>query len=310
MKRIVLVLSMWTLAFPAFAQQDAQFTHFFFNNQTFNPGATGINDRICFGLTVRDQWLGFAGNPKTLAFNASLPFLRQNGIGLTAVADQLGASSDVNVKLSYSFHIPLGNGRKLGVGADAGIINKGINFSLMNPVSPNDPYLTAPTSSAMKPDIGVGLFYKSQNLHFGVSTQKLLESTVQMGTAYTQIRRHYYITGGYTYNMAGGVWALKPSFLVKSDGTATQFDINALLEFRDQVYLGASYRYQDAVAAMIGFKLRQGLVIGYSYDFTTNGLSEPTEGASQGSHEIYLGFCMKPPAPPVEPPYRDVTHLY
>ena len=309
MKKIILFLSLSALMCPAFSQQDPQFTHFFFNNQTFNPGATGINDKICFGLTARDQWLGFAGNPKTIAFNASAPFARQNGIGITAIADQLGASSDVNVKVSYSFHVPLGNGRKLGIGVDGGIINKGIDFTNMNPVSPGDPYLASPISSAMTPDIGVGLFYKGQNLYFGASSQKLLTSTVKLGTAYTQIRRHYYITGGYNYPMgSGGTWELKPSFLVKSDGTATQFDINTLVEWQKTFYLGATYRYQDAAAAMVGFK-KNGLTIGYSYDFTTNGLKEPTKGASQGSHEVYLGFCIKPPVPPKPPKYIDVTLL-
>lgn len=307
MKKIILVLSSLALAFPAFSQQDVQFSHFFFNNQTFSPAATGINDKICFGLTMREQWTGFAGNPQTGAFTFSMPFARQHGIGLTAIADQLGASSDVNVKASYSFHIPLGNGRKLGVGFDAGIINKGINFSKMNPVDVDDPYLKTPTSSAMKPDIGAGLFYKSQNLYFGLSSQKLLESSVSLGSATTHIRRHYYITGGYDYKMAP-MWNLKPSFLVKSDGTATQFDINTLVEWNNTFYLGATYRYQDAVAGMIGFK-RGGLTMGYSYDFTTNGLREPTEGASQGSHEIYLGYCIKPPVPPKPPKYIDVTWL-
>ncbi|MCX6182638.1 MAG: type IX secretion system membrane protein PorP/SprF [Bacteroidetes bacterium] len=308
MKKIVLVLSLSVLMLPAFAQQDPQFTHFFFNNQTFNPGATGINDKICFGLTARDQWKGFAGNPQTLAFNASAPFARQNGIGITAVADQLGASNDVNVKVSYSFHVPLGNGRKLGIGFDGGIINKGINFASMNPVTQGDPYATSSVNSSMAPDIGVGLFYKGQNLYFGASSQKLIASKVSFGaTAQTQLRRHYYITGGYNYPV-GTDWAIKPSFLVKSDGTATQFDINTLVEWKSTMYLGATYRYQDAAAALVGYKLN-GLVIGYSYDFTTNGLREPSKGASQGSHEIYLGFCIKPPVPPKPPKYIDVTLL-
>ncbi len=295
--------------FSAYSQQDAQFTHFFFNNQTFNPGATGINDKICFGLTARDQWAGFAGNPKTGAFNFATPLGRQNGVGLTAIYDQLGASTDVNVKASYSFHVALGNGRKLGIGIDAGIINKGIDFTKMSPVSAGDPYLVSPASSAMTPDIGVGLFYKSQNLYFGASSQKLIMSKVTLGTASTQIRRHYYITGGYNYAMGtGGVWVLKPSFLIKSDGTATQFDINTLVEWSNTFYFGATYRYQDAAAALVGFR-KGSMVIGYSYDFTTNGLREPSKGASQGSHEIYFGYCIKPPVPPKPPKYIDVTWL-
>ena len=104
------------------------------------------------------------------------------------------------------------------------------------------------------------------------------------------------------------MWLLKPSFLIKSDGTVPQFDVNALAEWNQKIFAGVTYRYQDAVAALVGYKVGD-LTISYAYDFTTNGLKEPKVGGSQGTHEIYLAYCMKPPTPPKPPVYKDVTWL-
>ena len=305
MKKILLFLAVSAMMTSAVAQQDAQLTHFFFNNQTFNPGATAINDKICVGLTMRNQWVGFTGAPKTGVLNFSMPFARQNGFGITAIADQAGQANDVSVKASYSFHADLKNGRKLGLGIDAGIINKGYSPGF-KAVDAGDASIAV--GSAMTPDVGVGIFYKSPSLYFGVSSQKLLESKVIIGgTSETHIRRHYYITGGYNYQM-NPMWLLKPSFLIKSDGTVPQFDVNALAEWNQKIFAGVTYRYQDAVAALVGYKVGD-LTISYAYDFTTNGLKEPKVGGSQGTHEIYLAYCMKPPTPPKPPVYKDVTWL-
>jgi hypothetical protein len=64
---------------------------------------------------------------------------------------------------------------------------------------------------------------------------------------------------------------------------------------------------------MVGFyPLSKGgnstLKIGYAYDYTTSGLGEPSQGASSGSHEIYVGYCIKPPVKP-RVTYYDPTWL-
>jgi hypothetical protein len=91
-----------------------------------------------------------------------------------------------------------------------------------------------------------------------------------------------------------------PSLLLKSDATSTQLDGSVLFMYDDMVWLGATFRTEDAIAPMIGYqyKFPKGtsmLRLGYSYDVTTSEL----KNYSSGSHEIMLSYCfqlIKPPS--------------
>ena len=332
MKKIFTLVALSALILPAFAQQDKQITHYFFNNITTNPGAAGVNENICVGMTLRNQWVGFPGNPQTGIFTFSSPLAPKfGGVGLVLIADQLGASKDFTFKASYAYQFKLGANKDkvVSVGLNAGFLNRGIDFSLFNTASgPTytqllDPYLMGATGtqSVLKPDLGGGVFYDSRNITFGLSAQQLLAGSDKFGKltyasgAESHIRRHYYMTGGYKYKPGNGDWLFKPSFLLKSDGVATQFDFNILAEWRETIWGGATYRYQDAATVMIGFyptlergNVNKTLRIGYAYDFTTSGMGEPSQGGSTGSHEIYIGYCLKKPVPP-RVTYFDPTWL-
>lgn len=86
--------------------------------------------------------------------------------------------------------------------------------------------------------------------------------------------------------------------LVKSDATSTQVDLNATFLYNNMVWLGVSYRTEDAIAPMIGYQFKPNdksmLRIGYSYNVATSALSN----YSSGSHEVMLNYCVllvKPP---------------
>jgi hypothetical protein len=79
---------------------------------------------------------------------------------------------------------------------------------------------------------------------------------------------------------------LQPSVLVKNDGGgSTQFDLNATFLYNNMLWLGVSYRTEDAIAPMLGYQFKPNeksmLKIGYSYDVTTSRL----KNYSSGSHE-------------------------
>ena len=83
----------------------------------------------CFDLVARDQWFGFEGRPQTglLNYNGPLRQIENVGIGGVLVYDVIGAETNINFKLNGAYHINLGsNGAKLGIGLDAGIIQKGM----------------------------------------------------------------------------------------------------------------------------------------------------------------------------------------
>ncbi|MBS1941403.1 MAG: type IX secretion system membrane protein PorP/SprF, partial [Bacteroidetes bacterium] len=66
------------------------------------------------------------------------------------------------------------------------------------------------------------------------------------------------------------------------------------------VWIGATYRTEDAVSLMVGYWMKKTFQFGYSYDLTMTNLRNYTSG----THEVMLGitFGKNPPAPPSSAP--------
>jgi len=95
---------------------------------------------------------------------------------------------------------------------------------------------------------------------------------------------HAYLIGGYVWDLSYDL-KFKPTFIMKAvAGAPLQVDISANMLFNEKFTLGAGYRWSAAISAMAGFQATDQLLIGYAYDFDTNGLSK----YNSGSHEIFL----------------------
>lgn len=313
----------------SYAQQEAQFTQNMFNKIGVNPGFAGINKAICATAIFRQQWMGFTETvgdqennvaPQTMLFS-----LHSNvdpihgGLGLVIYKDKLGYEDNIGVKFGYSFIQPL-NGGYLGLGIMAGFLNKKIDFSQFNPIDAGDPLLNgSATESDMVFDLSFGAYYEKPGQYYaGISSSQLMESASSYGVdlASPQLKRHYYLMGGYQWQIPNNPeLELRPNIFIKTDFASTQYDINALMYYRSQFWGGISYRPQDAVAVLIGAqpflnsgnKSLEKLMIGYSYDVTTSAMG--SNSRSSGSHEIMLHYCFNIVIPDIPSSYRNVRFL-
>ncbi len=287
MKRLFTVLIVISFATSSFGQQDPQFSQNMFNRLYTNAAVAGSNDAICATLIYRTQWVGFEGAPKTGVFGVEAP-LGKFGLGLSVATDKLGFENTLQAKLAVAYHFPVGNTGKLGIGVDIGYMQKTLDGDFIYN-DPNDPSIPlGSVSGSAFPDLGAGLYYSSSKAYAGLSASHLIENKIKFGNAESTSKRHYYLQGGYSFQLSPSL-ALKPSVFVKSDGTSTQFDINANVHIKDIFWIGASYRLEDAVVLMAGLNIFKGLRLGYSYDMTTSDI----KSHSSGSHEIMLGYCYK-----------------
>jgi hypothetical protein len=69
-----------------------------------------------------------------------------------------------------------------------------------------------------------------------------------------------------------------------------QFDAGVKFDWRDQIWLGATYRHDDAVSFMGGFAYKDFLLVAYSYDMATSNLRD----YSDGTHELMVGVRFRP----------------
>lgn len=311
MRGIITAVACAALVGSIYGQQDPQFSQYMFDRLSVNPGVAGSSGNICATALLRQQWTGFEGAPKTGLINLQGPISKINsGIGLSVYFDKLGQESSTIARLHYAYHFKVGSQSTLSAGVYVGMTNRGLEgkWIAIDDVA-TDNSIAAGSSSATGFDMGAGLYYKSPNLWLGVSSTQLPQT--ELKDVNIQNVRHYYVQAGYNWALGGNKkYTLQPGLLLKSDATSTQIDIGALFLYDETVWVGASYRTEDAIAPMIGYqyKFPKGdsmLRVGYSYDVTTSDL----KNYSTGSHEIMLNYCFMIVKPVVNEIYHHPRFL-
>ncbi len=295
----------------AYAQQDPQFTQYMFDRLSVNPAVAGNGGNICATALLRQQWTGFDGAPKTGLINLQGPLAKLNsGVGLTFYYDKLGQEKSTIARLHYAYHFKVGAQSTFSAGVYLGMSGRALdgNWVATDGVA-NDNAIPTAGKSASGFDLGAGLYYKSPKLWLGISSTQLPET--ELKSVSIQNKRHYYVQAGYDWAIGGDKkYTLEPSVLLKSDASSTQIDLSALFLYDEMLWIGASYRTEDAIAPMIGYQMKMPkgdsmLRIGYSYDVTTSEL----KNYSSGSHEVMLSYCFKIVKPVVNEMYHHPRFL-
>ncbi len=297
----------------AVAQQDPQFTQFMYNKLIYNPGYAGTTGAVCGVLQYRKQWISFDGSPTTFALSAdmrlkALPL----GVGITFMSDKIGAMKTNYARIAGSYNITKIGSGTLGLGLDVGILQKTINDQWIVPEPlKNDPSI--PGSGGIGPsgvatfsngdlnkltyDLGLGIFYNIPGkAYVGISSTHLPSQQIKEGDLGFKVKAHYYLMAGYTFQPTK--WSkITPNVMYKNDLASSSLDANLTFLWSDMIWLGGTYRVNDAASILAGFQsqaLRGNSLsykVGVSYDFTTPKLKT----YAKGSVEFILGVCYSPP---------------
>lgn len=315
MKKVILVLSVFSLAFVSKAQQDPQFTHFMFDQLSFNPASIGYKDAYCVTALSRRQWTGFgAGEPNTSLINLTTPKIKmiKGALGFSYYNDQIGWEKNNVMRVSYSLHLrdiglrDIGGGN-FSVGLAAGYFQKSINGAWITPsgnlpgsLPGQDNSIPVANQNEGGMSFNAGLYYKNPKFYAGISTTNI--SQTELTTLSLNASRHYFVLAGYEQEILND-FVIKPNVLIKSDGVKTQYDLNVHVLAFNTFWAGATYRHNDAIAPMAGIMLlNNSLKVGYSYGLGTSFLSN---NFTSGNHEIMLNYCFS-----ITPPVREEKEVH
>lgn len=298
MKKLILLSLNLLLFGQLIAQQDKQFTNYRFDKISFNPAATGFNG-YCGTLIYRNQWDRIQDAPNTTLFNVQGNFPNQNlGLGISFSNDAIGFQRNNLAYLNAAYHLKTAEGVLSG-GLGVGILNVAFSPIWIPPQTIIDASIPAPTSGTGF-DVNAGLYWHSTTLpyYIGLSMTHVAPQTLTAINYSTA--RHYYVLAGYDHrlNLNRRV-DLKPSVLIKADGSTATFDLNLLsdiwLDNSKFIWGSFSYRMQDAIAIGVGYGFSPSndlsnnvFKIGYSFDIMTN----PLNTYGRGTHELILNFCL------------------
>jgi type IX secretion system PorP/SprF family membrane protein len=307
-----------------FAQQRPQYTQYVLNNYIINPALSGIENYTDVKLSNRDQWVGLNGAPQTMYLTIHAPIGKKDyktsatsfqvpgenprgkgywenytaseshhGAGLSIVNDKTGLYNRVYANLSYAYHIGLSPRTNMSAGFAGGImkLSRDASRSIFANNDPTDP-AQGSTDDVYKirPDLSAGVWLYSADYFFGISGQQIIPQKVSFAddTLGFKIVPHLFMTTGYRFLITDDINAV-PSLMMKYvSPLAPQVDANIKLQYRDVLWIGASCRFKDGYAGMMGLNIGNTFNVGYAYEYTTSNLGT----VSKGTHEIIIGFLL------------------
>lgn len=279
----------------SFAQQQPQFTQYMYNTIAFNPAYAGSREILVINMLNRNQWVGLNGAPvtQTLSVHSSIPGTKL-GVGLSVINDRLAYERALDVSTDVSYTINLSEDYMLAFGLKIGASKFDLDDELLNdPLYNDDPFLDN-IYYQWKPNIGAGIYFRTEYFYLGFAAPKFLRFLNDSNTGFFQNDRvSYYFNGGYLLEVNPSI-KFKPTFLVKyTNGAPVTVDISSSVLLKDKLWLTGFYRFTEAFGAMVNFKVSKAFTVGYSYDYITSDLSPYTSG----SHELILSYEFEVPRP-------------
>jgi len=276
----------------ASAQQAAMFTQYLQNPLVVNPAYAGSTDALSVVALSRLQWTGFKGAPVTNSLLLHSPIKDKDiGVGFNIVNDKIGITNQTDMYASISYKVLLNDNSALRLGLRAGGSIFGASLADINTVATEDLAFAQNISGKFLPNIGFGAYFTTQQLFLSVAAPRLLNnevtfsSTIKTTRAYAE-SRHLFVQAGGLFRVSPSV-NIKPSVGVRYVANApVSIDVAGNFQIAEKFWLGAMYRFNDAIGGIFQMQLNEQFRFGYSYDWNTSVLNK----VNSGSHELMIAY--------------------
>ena len=296
MKKMIFTLCVLSQVFiKSFAQQEPQTSLYINNPMIYNPAFAGTFPYTSIQFGTRFQWIGLKGAPMTQYVSFNTGFKKKNfGIGAHFINDIIGARIVQSAYVNFGYNIKLNRkNHRIAFGMSAGIDIEQLQFSSLyvNPDDVNDPLRI--NEMIYNPNFGVGAYYYGDNFFAGASIPRILQNQLAVYDSIDLKRhnfrnQHIYISGGYNFKITNTI-SIRTSAMIRLVINApVTFDISSSVVFYDKFLVGVNYRFNESIGVNANFKLGKQWILGYAYDFPTNGLILN----QWGSHEIMIGLSL------------------
>jgi type IX secretion system PorP/SprF family membrane protein len=294
MKKAGFILILFFPFLPAEAQQIGMYGHAFFKPMVYNPAYAGNSESTNAMILSRSQWTSFKNAPQLNLFTLDGNLQNKKvGLGLSLISDRKGITNRTGGNLEYSYRVTINDDMYLRFGVAAGIIDQTIDYSKALVENGSDPILFsyAQRKTTFDADAGVAFFWKG--LEAGAAVPQLAGNKISfvdntgVRARYIQVR-HYLGTLKYNFILSKdkGI-SIAPQALVRYVPNAPlQYDGTLSLDWKDKMWIGASYKSDYAITAFAGVCIHKQLYIGYAYDIILGNISK----YAGTSHEIMVNF--------------------
>ena len=274
----------------ATAQQDPMFTQYLQNPLTVNPAYAGSTDALTVVALSRIQWAGFNGAPRTNNLSIHSPIQDRNiGVGLNIINDNTGPVSQTGFFADASYKLQFAPNASLILGLRAGGSVFAAKLSSLQTVDQNDLAFAQNIGGKFLPNVGFGAYFSTDKIFVGLSAPRLLANEITFDNNVTTKRA--YREARHLFATAGGLFKLSPTVNFKPavsfryvGGAPLSVDVQTNFQFSEKFWLGAMYRFNDAIGGIFQLQVNEQFRFGYAYDYNLSDLNK----VSGGSHELML----------------------
>jgi type IX secretion system PorP/SprF family membrane protein len=332
MKKNLMLMACVLIVAATAAQQRAHYTQYILNNYVLNPALSGIENYTDLKGSVRNQWVGFSGAPRTSYLTLHGPLGKSDyrttatsyrvpgqnprgnaywetytaaephhGIGMTVVSDRTGNFNRFSAAGTYAYHLGLNPTTNLSAGFSAGITMVSLNsdgklFFGNNPSDPSVGGSAANDLKKIKPDIGFGLWLYSADYFVGISGQQIIPQKLMYVDDATLKTKGRLIP--HVFFTAGY------RFLVNDDVNAVPSIMVKYINgaFKDNYQAEANLKLQYRDLMWVGGSYRQfdgyAAMVGVNISNTFNVgyaydfTKSDINTYSRGTHELVVGFLL------------------
>jgi type IX secretion system PorP/SprF family membrane protein len=294
------------------------------NAQTFqfmpllNPAFSGVEAYQDLKFSYRYQWSGFGDyspqfinlsfntrliEPLDLSYNSlrlsnpailkdeNIPRRKRmiHGIGGDLFHSEVGVLKSIGGDVHYSIHYPLSSRVRFAGGVSLLVENRKLDVGQVTVRDPDEFYNHLLSSSTSQTDLNVraGVLLYSDRFYLGVSYFPLVYTPLESSElAMTEPFYRASLQAGVSLPLNPDV-TLKPGIvaLVEMNNDIV-IDYGAKVFFRQNIWLGATYRDIKSGVAIIGWNFNERLSAAYSYEMSLGEFKQ----FNDGSHELVLAL--------------------
>jgi len=284
---IILTLGVVLVSFNSQAQ-DPNYRQNQFNALMLNPAQAGANSYNDITTLANTQWTGLRGAPKTMTLSGNFNILKNFGIGVSLLQDELGPVKSTQSPVNGAYHLKLNKDWRFSLGLRAIAGNTTVNLLDLTTPVPMDPDMMTNMTTGLQFNAGYGFLLYHKNFYLGFSQPRIGET----GIKDRNMNMFVDAKGGYVGYVGGNikmgpVWTVRPNAVGRHMvGLPFTLDMNMIMSHKVGFDFGLSYQLNSAIGGILGYDFNSKFYLGYSYTYP---VSQMNTVAIQ-SHEIALRY--------------------
>ncbi len=271
------------------AQISPSFTQFFLNPYRINASYAGIEGRPVIYLAHRQQWVGIEGAPVTTTFSIHTPLRMGLNLGADFYHDTRSILRTSAFLFTAGYTVSFSQKDFLRFGLSGGLGFRNIDLSQVD--NPSDPALLNAIDNNLYINGNFGISFQTGYFTIGLSLPNLFEPNLNNTTTFENgtIAPLNEIIANASYRFYFGLddYAFEPHVVYRySNVLPHQFEAVGVFHLKNVVWIGGSFRQDYGVSALGGVKIKNKMLIGYSYGLGIQSLP----GIGKSTHEFNLSL--------------------